>query len=92
MIAQALILLHHLVFNAQPTFNLQHCLQMASHRRFNGINHMFIVTLGRLSYADAPEWLEADARTELEQVAGVSDRNYVGLFSSSFNVLSSKQR
>jgi hypothetical protein len=68
---QTLFLLHHLVFDAKPAFNLQHSLQVAApHRRFNGITHMFIVTLGRLSYADPPEWVESAARAELEQLIG----------------------
>ena len=31
---------------------------------------MFIVTLGRLSYADPPDWVDGSAKLELERLAG----------------------
>ncbi|KAJ7287429.1 hypothetical protein C8J57DRAFT_1460761 [Mycena rebaudengoi] len=52
---QTLFLLHHLVFGAEPNVNLRLRLHHAPHRAFSGISHMFIVTFGRLSYADPPE-------------------------------------
>lgn len=67
---QTLFLLHHLVFSMEPVFNLRHKLHHAPHRQFNGITHIFIVTFGRLSYADPPEWLNRKERLELEQMAG----------------------
>ncbi|EIN12048.1 hypothetical protein PUNSTDRAFT_142206 [Punctularia strigosozonata HHB-11173 SS5] len=67
MLVQALNLLHYLVFASDPAFDLrQKLIQAAQLRPFNGLTHMFIVTLGRLSYADCPDWLEGD---ELEQGA-----------------------
>lgn len=32
--------------------------------------HMFIVMMGRLSYADPPEWLAAELKAEIEQIVG----------------------
>jgi hypothetical protein len=68
---QTLFLLHHLVFSGEPVFNLRHKLLHAPHRQFNGINHMSIVTLGRLSYADPPDWLDSQPKLELEHMGGV---------------------
>jgi hypothetical protein len=68
---QTLNLLYHLVFASDPTFNLRHkLLQAAQLRPFNGLTHMFIVTLGRLSYADCPDWLGSNSKVDLEQAAG----------------------
>jgi hypothetical protein len=50
--------------------NLRLRLHHAPHRAFSGISHMFIVTFGRLSYADPPEWVDAAQRRELEGMAG----------------------
>jgi hypothetical protein len=69
-VSQTLFLIHNLVFSIQPAFNLRHKFQHASRPQFNGIIHIFIVTLGRLSYADAPNWVEQKGREELEQIAG----------------------
>jgi len=66
---QTVFLLHHLVFTPVPVFNLRHKLHYAPHRQFNGITHMFIVTFGRLSYADPPDWVDSDGKLELETIA-----------------------
>jgi len=66
---QSLFLLHHLVFGVEPVFNLRHKLHYAPHRPFNGITHMFIVSFGRLSYADSPDWIDASEKLELELVS-----------------------
>ncbi|KAJ6625537.1 hypothetical protein B0H10DRAFT_616824 [Mycena sp. CBHHK59/15] len=63
---QTLFLLHHLVFGLEPNFNLRHKLHYAPHRTFTGIAHMFIVTFGRLSCADPPEWIDLTHKQELE--------------------------
>ena len=31
---------------------------------------MFVVMIGRLSYADPPDWLDAEAQTEIEKLTG----------------------
>jgi hypothetical protein len=37
--------------------------------KMNGLEHMFVVGLGRLSYADPPEWQSKIAREALENSA-----------------------
>ncbi|KAJ7188132.1 hypothetical protein C8R46DRAFT_10843 [Mycena filopes] len=66
---QTLFLVHHLVFGIEPNFNLRHRLHYAPSRAFSGITHMFIVTFGRLAYADAPEWIESAQKLELESMS-----------------------
>jgi len=66
---QTLFLLHHLVFGLEPNFNLRHRLHYAPSRTFNGITHMFIVTFGRLSCADPPEWIDSARKVELETMS-----------------------
>ncbi|KAJ7251529.1 hypothetical protein B0H12DRAFT_1234163 [Mycena haematopus] len=66
---QTLFLMHHLVFGVEPNFNLRHRLHYAPSRAFNGITHMFIVTFGRLSCADPPEWIDSAHALELEAMA-----------------------
>ncbi|KAJ6587023.1 hypothetical protein DFH09DRAFT_1142331 [Mycena vulgaris] len=63
---QTLFFLHHLVFGLEPNFNLRQRLLYAPSRTFNGITHMFIVTFGRLSCADPPEWIDLAQKLELE--------------------------
>ena len=62
---QTLFLLHHLVLDTTPTFNLRHKLYSTYYRPFNGLTHMFIVTLGRLCYADLPGWMDEQGRQDL---------------------------
>jgi len=69
-INQSTLLLHHLIFRTDPSLNLRHKLQHAPHRPFNSISHIFIVTFGRLSYCEAPSWLEGEMRRVLEYLAG----------------------
>jgi hypothetical protein len=62
---QTLSLLHHLVFGTTPIFNLRHKLYSTYYRPFNGLTHMFIVTFGRLCYADLPGWVDEQGRQDL---------------------------
>lgn len=43
---------------------------------------MFIVTFGRLSYADPPDWVDLSGKLELEQIAGkhLHDKPYLRLY------------
>lgn len=36
----------------------------------NDLEHMFVVGLGRLSYADPPEWSSKPAKESLENASG----------------------
>ncbi|KAL0956497.1 hypothetical protein HGRIS_002641 [Hohenbuehelia grisea] len=67
-IGQALSLLYSLVFNSNNPANLLARLQYATPRYFNGVSHVFIVTMGRLSYAEAPDWLGSESVLGLERV------------------------
>lgn len=67
---QATFLLYHLIFGIEPNHNLRYTLQHAPHRPFNCISHIFVVTFGRLSYSEPPNWIEASKRQELESLAG----------------------
>ncbi|KAF5380404.1 hypothetical protein D9615_004498 [Tricholomella constricta] len=62
---QTLFLLHHLVFTTVPVLNLRQKLHSPYHRLFHGLLHMFIVTFGRLSYGEAPEWIDRQGRIDL---------------------------
>ncbi|GJJ06055.1 hypothetical protein Clacol_000243 [Clathrus columnatus] len=41
-------------------------------RKFNGVVHMFIVTFGRLSWAETPEWLTPEGRALCETISELS--------------------
>ncbi|KAH8074199.1 hypothetical protein BXZ70DRAFT_963846 [Cristinia sonorae] len=60
-------LLYILVCSQSPKVNLNEKLQ-TNHRIFNGIQHVFHVTFGRFTFADAPEWLDEGGRIQLEQL------------------------
>lgn len=68
---RTVLLLNYLVFGTDPTTNLRQKLHHAPHRSFNGITYMFIVTLGYLSYADPPDWINDEGRAELEHLSGL---------------------
>lgn len=55
LVVGILQLLHYIVFKMGAQLDLQRVIQFPPHR-FNGLEHMFVVGLGRLSYADPPEW------------------------------------
>ena len=74
---QGLYLLHKLVVPTQSDdpnasdFDFRQKLLYASHSMFNGLTHMFIVMIGRLSYADPPDWLDAELQAEIEKLTGL---------------------
>lgn len=70
VINQTLYLLHRMVFTPRPIVNLRHKLYYAPQRQFNGLNHLFVVTMGRLSYADPAAWLSEPLKAEMEALAG----------------------
>ncbi|CAA7259113.1 unnamed protein product [Cyclocybe aegerita] len=72
LINQATYLLYHLIFDTNPCLNLRSKLQQAQLRPFISINHIFIVTFGRLSYCDPPSWINPRGRQELEHLAEAS--------------------
>ncbi|KAG5651201.1 hypothetical protein H0H81_009510 [Sphagnurus paluster] len=67
---QTLFLLHHLVFTSVPVLNLRQKLHAPHHRLFHGLLHMLIVTFGRLSYGEAPEWIDRQGRIDLVSSTG----------------------
>ncbi|KAL5485216.1 hypothetical protein ACEPAI_7858 [Sanghuangporus weigelae] len=70
----ALRLLHRLALSAPQDdlktldFDFRQKLFYVQHAMFNGLPHMFIVTIGRLSYADPPDWLDGELQTEIEKL------------------------
>lgn len=74
---QALLLLHQLVVPTSiaddqdvSDFDFRQKLFYAPHAMFNGLTHMFVVMIGRLSYADPPDWLDVDLQAEIEKLTG----------------------
>ena len=75
-----LYLLHRLVFlnesdsnssdELTTDFDLRYKLHTPPLAVFNGLPHMFTVMIGRLSYADPPDWLSADLRNDIEKMTG----------------------
>lgn len=65
-------LLHHLVFvlNLSPVLGRKLIEATRLPGPFNGVAHMFIVTFGRLSWAEGPEWLDKDSKDRCEIIAG----------------------
>ncbi|PVF94043.1 hypothetical protein CPB86DRAFT_818295 [Serendipita vermifera] len=61
-------LLHYIIFKDQAGMNLQRKLQYPP-SKFNGLEHMFVVGLGRLSYADPPETQNKEAKELAESNA-----------------------
>lgn len=66
--------LHHLLFTPETYYDFSSQLLKATgkSRKFNGVVHMFIVTFGRLSWAEAPEWLPPEGRSLCESLSGRS--------------------
>ncbi|KAG2150466.1 hypothetical protein DEU56DRAFT_977750 [Suillus clintonianus] len=68
---QTTFLLHHLMFKAEAPPRLRERLEHAP-RHYNGLVHIFVVTMGRLSFADVPEWVQEEDKLDLERVAGLA--------------------
>ncbi|KIM29680.1 hypothetical protein M408DRAFT_22563 [Serendipita vermifera MAFF 305830] len=71
IIQSTLRLLHYIVFQSEPQVNLQQRIQYPP-PKMNDLEHMFVVGLGRLSYADPPEWSSKPAKDALENAAGLA--------------------
>ena len=72
----ALQLLHRLILgpfesHGVQDFDFRQKLYYAPHVAFNGLAHMFIVMIGRLSYGDPPEWLSVELHAEIERLTGL---------------------
>ncbi|KIK97358.1 hypothetical protein PAXRUDRAFT_824987 [Paxillus rubicundulus Ve08.2h10] len=72
MINHTTLLLHHLVIGEDSTLNLRERLYRAPMKTYGGLIHFFILTFGRLSYANSPYWLDAKDRQRLVQVAEIA--------------------
>ncbi|KAF8557592.1 hypothetical protein OG21DRAFT_225698 [Imleria badia] len=66
------LLLHHLVIGEEATLDLRECLLRAPSKTSQGLMHYFILTLGRLSYANPPYWLDDKDRQRLVGVADLA--------------------
>ncbi|KAJ3556421.1 hypothetical protein NM688_g2033 [Phlebia brevispora] len=67
-------LLTYLLFSSPTTYNLRYKLHHLPHRRFNGIAHIYTVTMSRLSFADPPGWLTEVQRVKLEQTTDMATK------------------
>lgn len=68
-------LLWTIVNPSVPIVNLRLKIQNAAAsdpQQFNGLLHIFIVALGRLSFADSPTWLSPGARLALTKSGGMA--------------------
>ncbi|KAF9012415.1 hypothetical protein BDQ17DRAFT_1405087 [Cyathus striatus] len=61
-----LYLLYYLIFEEDTNINMRHKLLHTSSEIFAHISEVYIVTFSRLSFADAPDWLDESAKIELE--------------------------
>ncbi|KAJ3570275.1 hypothetical protein NP233_g4514 [Leucocoprinus birnbaumii] len=68
-INQTLFLLHHLVHSSEPIIRLHDKLQHCLHQNLANLVHMFVVGFGQLSYADPPDWIDAEGKAQLEFLA-----------------------
>ncbi|KAF8444738.1 hypothetical protein L210DRAFT_653390, partial [Boletus edulis BED1] len=71
IINHATLLLHHLVVGEDTTLDLRERLLCASPKMYQGLIHYFILTFGRLSYANPPYWLDEKDRERLMGIAGL---------------------
>lgn len=67
------------MFKAGAPLRLRERLECAP-RHFNGLVHIFVVTMGRLSFADVPEWVQEEDKQDLERVAGMLLITYCSCF------------
>ncbi|OCH88272.1 hypothetical protein OBBRIDRAFT_96429 [Obba rivulosa] len=66
--SRTLYTLYSLVFSGDgPPFNLRQKLLHEPGRAYYAAHNMFIVTLGRLSFADTPDWIGEQDRALLEE-------------------------
>jgi len=79
---QAIYLLHFLAFGSENSTNVIEKTMQAPLPLYIGAIDRFIVGLGRLSYGDAPDWIDGQAKEALERSSGmrsphqVSNRNF----------------
>ncbi|KAI1791334.1 hypothetical protein LXA43DRAFT_973179 [Ganoderma leucocontextum] len=70
---RVVVLLYHLFTGVDSSAtNLRHKLMVAPKRIFNGLWHMFTVTLGRISYAPPPESISPENQVKLEQICDLA--------------------
>lgn len=73
---QATLLAHHLTLSSPDSDPENSDVATLSNRifragpGFQGVVHSFVVGVGRLSYAAAPEWMDTDARRIVENTSG----------------------
>ena len=70
------------ILNSSVT-NLRQKLMTAPKRIFNGIWHMFVVTLGRISYAPPPDSISPENQVRIEQICGASSPSVLTRLDSS---------
>ncbi|KAG8843201.1 hypothetical protein FRB91_003543 [Serendipita sp. 411] len=68
IISGILQLLHYMIFRPEVNADIQRVLQSPL-PKFSGLEHMFVIALGRLSYAEPPDWNDPECATLGESVA-----------------------
>ena len=68
---QAIYLLHFLAFGSANSTNVVEKTMQAPLPLYTGAVDMFIVGLGRLSYGDAPDLIDGQAKEALERCSGM---------------------
>jgi len=68
---QAIYLLHFLAFGSAHSINVVEKTMQAPLPLYIGAVDMFIVGLGRLSYGDAPDWVDGQSKEALERCSGM---------------------
>jgi len=68
---QAIYLLHFLAFGSANSTNVVEKTMQAPLPLYIGAVDMFVVGLGRLSYGDAPDWIDGQAKETLERCSGM---------------------
>ena len=74
---QAIYLLHFLAFGSANSTNVVEKTMQAPLPLYIGAVDMFIVGLGRLSYGDAPDLIDGQAKEALERCSGMDLRSGV---------------
>ncbi|CAL1708263.1 unnamed protein product [Somion occarium] len=59
-------LLFYMVFTPSPRYSLAQRLHYTPARPFNGLAHMFTITMSRFAFADVPPWVSPEVKIMLE--------------------------
>jgi hypothetical protein len=73
LLNQTLYSLHHLITGRKQPVNLRQKLSEVPPKCFSGaVTHIFTLALGRLSYADPPDWVPPASQAELIMMSEIA--------------------